>query len=299
MPAAWLQNNRRQFIARLNTHIHIPLLTFAALLRWALATAVLLAGCASRPLAVEPHESVNATLWVQTAAEYAASTLQAYQLAAGNLDRALPDPHWNAVLERSADDSALPPAVMLDLDQTVLDAGAYNARIILQPDRYAGGSFADWCRQVDAPAIPGVQAFVEHAVKRGVAVIYYSARNESLRDCTARNLRTIGLPLPGRQRLLLSDGTAATSKTRQRASTASQYRVLLLVGDNLNDFVDGTKTDSALRREMAAQYADRWGREWIMLPNPMYGSWEYSLYDFEYTLPREERLYRKLQHLQQ
>jgi len=237
-------------------------------------------------------------LWIQTSAEYTASTLQAYRLAAANLDRALADPHWTALLDRDGEDSALPPAVILDLDQTVLDTGSYNARIILQEGSYAGGSFADWCRQATAPAIPGVQEFVDHAVKRGVAVIYNSARGESLRDCTARNLLALGLPLPEQQRLLLSDGTAATSKAQQRARTASRYRVLLLVGDNLNDFVSGTKTDPATRHEVAAHYATRWGREWIMLPNPMYGSWEYSLYDFEYTLPREERLSRKLQHLQ-
>jgi 5'-nucleotidase (lipoprotein e(P4) family) len=265
----------------------------------AAALAVLLAGCANQPATPEPKESLNATLWVQTSAEYSASTLQAYQLAVANLDRALADPQWTAVLERSVDDPALPPAVMLDLDQTVLDTGSYNARLLLQDGSYAGSSFADWCRQVTAPAIPGVQEFVGHAVKRGITVIYNSARSEELRDCTARNLLALGLPLPGQQQLLLSDGTAATGKAQHRSSVASQYRVLLLVGDNLNDFVSGTKTGPASRRAMAAQYAARWGREWIMLPNPIYGSWEYSLYDFEYTLPRDERLSRKLQHLQQ
>ena len=50
---------------------------------------------------------------------------------------------------------------------------------------------------------------------------------------------------------------------------------------------------------MVNEHAGRWGREWIILPNPMYGNWESSLYGFDYSLPREERLYLKLQQLHQ
>jgi 5'-nucleotidase (lipoprotein e(P4) family) len=271
------------------------------LMKWMLAAilALLLAGCGLRHARLDTHESLNATLWIQTSAEYAATTLQAFQLAAASLDLALADPHWTAALEQVGDYADLPPAIVLDLDQTVLDTGGYNARIILQHGSHAGESFLDWCQQVTAPAISGVTDFIDYAVKRGVNIFYNSARNEDLRDCTTRNLQALGLPLAESQRLLLNDGTASTSKEQQRAWIASQYRVLLLVGDNLNDFVGGTRTDAATRRAIVNQHAGRWGREWIVLPNPMFGSWEYSLYDFEYNLPRDERLYRKLQQLQQ
>ena len=260
---------------------------------------MLLHGCSSQQDRIATHESLNAALWTQTSAEYAANTLQAYQLAAANLDRALADPHWTAALEQQGDYAELPPAIMLDLDQTVLDTSSYNARIILEYGSHARQHFADWCRESVAPAIPGVKDFVDHAVVRGVAVIYISARREALRDCTSRNLRALGLPLPDQQHLLLNDGTPATSKTQQRARTAEQYRLLLLVGDNLNDFVSGSKTDFDTRRALVDENARRWGREWIILPNPMYGNWEASLYDYEYSLPRDERLNRLLQQLEQ
>ena len=260
---------------------------------------MLLHGCSSRQDRIATHESLNAALWTQTSAEYAANTLQAYQLAAANLDRALADPHWTAALEQQGDYAELPPAIMLDLDQTVLDTSSYNARIILEYGSHARQHFADWCRESVAPAIPGVKDFVDHAVVRGVAVIYISARREALRDCTSRNLRALGLPLPDQQHLLLNDGTPATSKTQQRDLTAEQYRLLLLVGDNLNDFVSGSKTDFDTRRALVDENARRWGREWIILPNPMYGNWEASLYDYEYSLPRDERLNRLLQQLEQ
>jgi len=258
-----------------------------------------LVACGTQQRQDDSHENLNAALWTQTAAEYAANTLQAYNLAAANLDRALANPQWTAALEQTADYADLPPAVMLDLDQTVLDTSRYNARIILQHGSHTREHFSEWCRQSTAPAIPGAKGFVDHATRQGVAVIYISARREALRDCTTSNLRALGLPLSGPERLLLNDGTPASSKTQQRAGIASQYRILLLVGDNLNDFVSGSKTDPVTRRALVDEHAGRWGREWIILPNPMYGNWETSLYEYDYSLPRDERLYRLLQQLQQ
>ena len=276
-----------------------PPLSFLYCLLLAATVTMLLSGCGHRQVRVDAHETLNAALWTQSAAEYAATTLQAYQLAAVNMDQALADTQWTAALEQSGDYAGLPPAIMLDLDQTVLDTSRYNARIILEYGSHAREHFSEWCRESTAPAIPGAKDFIEHASRRGVAVIYVSARREALRDCTTRNLQTLGLPLPGPERLLLSDGTAATSKTLQRASTAAQYRILLLVGDNLNDFVSDSKTDPDTRRALVKEHAARWGSEWIILPNPMYGNWEASLYEYDYSLPRDERLDRLLQQLEQ
>lgn len=258
----------------------------------------LMHGCSTPQSMVGRHESLNSALWTQTSAEYAATTLQTFQLATSNLDHALADVQWTAALEQSEGYSNLPPAIVVDLDQTVLDTSRYNARIILEYGSHSRQGFADWCRNSAAPVIPGAKRFIKHAVERGVTVIYISARIEALRDCTTSNLQVLGLPLQGQELLLLSDGTPSTSKTLQRARAAAQYRVLLLVGDDLNDFVGGAKSDPETRRMLVNEYAGRWGREWIILPNPMYGSWAASLHGFDYSLPREERLDRLLQQLE-
>ncbi len=255
-----------------------------------------LPGCSQQAPRIDAHEMLNATLWAQSSAEYEAVTLQVYRLARDNLDQALADPHWSAALEQTGDTTGLPPAIMLDLDETVLDNTDYEARIIRRLGKYSRASFADWCREADAPAIPGAKEFLEYAAERNVAVFYYSARRENLRDCTTRNLRALQLPLAGETGLLLNDGT---SKSEYRAMIARKYRILLLVGDNLHDFVDGARTDPSRRRELARRHADRWGREWIVLPNPMYGHWESAFYGFDYQLPREEQLRRKNLQLQE
>ena len=274
-------------------------MTFLYSLLLAATVTMQLSSCSSQQARVDTHETLNAALWTQTSAEYAASTIQAYQLAAANLDQALADSQWSAALEQSGDYAGLPPAVMLDLDQTVLDTSRYNARIILEYGSHAREHFAEWCRQSTAPIIAGTKDFIDHASRQGIAVFYVSARKEALRDCTTRNLQALGLPLPAQDRLLLNDGTPSTSKTQQRADIAAQYRILLLVGDNLNDFVSDSKTDPDTRRALVNEHAARWGREWIILPNPMYGNWEASLYEYDYSLPRDERLHRLLQQLEQ
>ncbi len=267
------------------------------LLRTLAVTAiVILAGCVQTPERVNSHEMLNATLWQQTSAEYVGVTNQIYRFARINLDQALADTSWTAALEQTGDYSSLPPAVMLDIDETVLDNAPYEARIIKHLGRYSPASFAAWCRDENAPLVPGARAFIDYAVKQNVAVFYYSARREKLRDCTTRNMRELGLPLQDESRLLLHDGTG---KSDYREKVAGHYRILLLIGDNLEDFVEGSKSDPASRRKLALRHAERWGRQWIVLPNSIYGHWEASMYNFDYRLPREQQLQLKLQQLQE
>ena len=234
---------------------------------------------------------LNATLWQRTSAEYVGVTSQAWQLAEYNLDKALADPQWSAALEQDTDYSNLPPAIMLDLDETVLDNTAYEVLIIKQLGQYTHSSFADWCRENNAPAVTGAKAFLDRAAEKGVAIFYYSARREKLRECTLRNLHHLKLPLPVESRLFLSNGM---SKSDRRRHVAQNYRILLLLGDNLEDFVDGSKTAPGIRRKLARDYEGRWGRQWIILPNPMYGHWESSIYNFDYALPHNEQLRQKI-----
>jgi 5'-nucleotidase (lipoprotein e(P4) family) len=233
-------------------------------------------------------------LWQQGSAEYIGVVSQTWLLARDNLDKALADPQWSAAIEQTGNSSHLPPAIMLDLDETVLDNTSYEARIIKQLGQYTPDSFAEWCRESLAPAVTGAKAFLDYAAEQGVAIFYYSARKEKLRDCTSRNLHELQLPLPDESRLFLGNGM---SKSAYRSQVAEQYRILLLVGDNMEDFIDGFKTSPEIRRSLAHDYADRWGRKWIILPNPMYGHWESSIYNFDYGMPREEQLKYKMQEL--
>jgi 5'-nucleotidase (lipoprotein e(P4) family) len=256
-----------------------------------------LSNCSTQSVQPDTHESLNATLWSLTSPEFSASTTQAYRAAANNLDLALTDSRWSAALEQQGDYAELPPAVLMDIDQTVLDNSRYNARIITQLGEYSQETFSQWCEETAATAIPGAREFVDHAVNSGVTVIYYSRRIEALRDCTTRNMEALGFALPDQKHLFLNNKLPETKKAQLRIELSSQFRILLLIGDDLEDFVTGSRTDPIARKALFTEYSERWGREWIILPNPMYGAWDTSLHRHDYGLSREERLELKIQHL--
>ena len=245
------------------------------------------------------HENLNSVLWVQTSVEYAAVAEQAYRLAERVLDEALVDPTWTASLEQaSMDDFAgLPPAVVLDVDETVLDNSAYQARLILDGETYDTASWNAWANEAAATAVPGALAFTRHADSLGITVIYLTNRRAVVEDATRRNLIDLGFPLSEGTDVVLTRGEteawSASDKTRRREFVAGAYRILLLIGDNLGDFVADVDLPPLERKQALAPYRKYWGTRWIMLPNPQYGSWEEAVIDFDYSAPAEVQLQRK------
>ena len=228
-----------------------------------------------------PHENLNAVLWVQTAVEYEASATQAYRLAALQLDAALKESSWSAALEQTSDASRLPPAVILDIDETVLDNSSYQARQIRDNSQFAADTWDRWCQEARATAIPGAAGFTQYAEKRGVTVFYITNRTANVEDATRRNLGALGFPLAAGIDTVLTRAERpewqASAKGARRAHVARDYRIVLLVGDDLGDFVVDASGTSQERAARAAPQADWWGRRWIMLPNPTYGSWERAI----------------------
>jgi len=241
------------------------------------------------------HEMLNAVLWQATSAEHKAIALQTYALAGRNLDSAIADPTWTAALEQTERFETLPAAIILDIDETVLDNSPYNVQVVSQLREYSRKSFKDWCLKAEAPAVPGVQAFLTGAVKKRVSVFYVSARTEDLRTCTIENLRHLDLPVADEESSILLD--VGDSKSDERRRVAETHRILLLIGDNLNDFVDGSRATPKQRSILARRYAKKWGNAWIILPNPMYGHWEDTFHGFDYDLPRAAKLQSKQQGL--
>ena len=58
---------------------------------------------------------------------------------------------------------------------------------------------------------------------------------------------------------------------------AAGHRIVLLIGDDFNDFV-AARMPRAERAALVERHRERWGERWIVLPNPNYGSWEGALY---------------------
>ena len=220
-------------------------------------------------------EALNATLWFQQAAEARGLCLQAYGLARLRLEQALNDPGWTAAEEQTGEFAALPPAVILDVDETVLDNSYFQARLLQAGRTFTPQAWTAWCAEGAATPLDGAREFCQWAQAQGVTVFYLTNRTEEERPGTRRNLEAQGFPFTeGVETLLCKAGKS--DKGPRRQAVAERYRVLLLVGDNVTDFSSAFngKLGNARRVELARQQAEKWGTRWILLPNPVYGTWE-------------------------
>mgnify|MGYP002624876846 CR=1 FL=1 len=256
---------------------------------------LLSAGLLAAPALAEgpaANDGTNATYWMQNAVEYKATTAALYALAKVRLDEALADPKWTAALEQGAGYESKPPAVILDVDETVLDNSLYQAWIVENNQYYSSKTWAPFVHTETSRPIPGSLDFIKYADSKGVAVFYVSNRKAPEEDPTRGNLKTLGYPIGESEDRVLLRGEKeewTSDKGTRRAVVAEKYRVLLLLGDNLGDFVDHVDVTREERQKLYQDNMARWGREWIMLPNPSYGSWEGAAFGFNWGAPAEEK----------
>jgi alkaline phosphatase D len=270
----------------------------AAGLATALALAITVAPGASAQAPTEPRaadaprslELLDATLWMQHAAERRAACLQTFALATERLGDALGDRTWTAIPSPGAGYESLPPAVILDVDETLLDNHWFEARLILEQRVFDLPGWSEWCAEAAATPVPGAVAFCQAAAALGVEVFYVTNRRADVAEATRANLARYGFPFSDDRTHLLPRAETA-DKTARRRMIAARYRVLLLVGDNGGDFhEDLGRHDVAERQAAVDRHAIRWGRSWIMLPNPMYGDWLGALIEYSWeTTPEEQR----------
>ncbi len=224
------------------------------------------------------HSLVNAVLWVSRSAEYRAAALSTYSAARRSLDAALADPTWIGAPEDSASDPVQPPAVILDLDETSFDNVEYESRAIRAGTTYDKTLWRAWVDEGGAKAVPGAAEFLAYAKSRGVTPFYITNRDWPQEEAGTRaNVERLGFPLDPNVDTLLLRGEGAfkgSDKGPRRAHVAKSYRVLLVVGDDLNDFADAREKSAAERAALVTTMQDWWGVRWFMVPNPMYGSWE-------------------------
>ncbi|MFH1314274.1 MAG: HAD family acid phosphatase [Candidatus Eisenbacteria bacterium] len=244
------------------------------------------------------HELLNAVLWVQTAAEYQAVCEQSFTLARVRLDEGLADPEWTAAVEQEPlkiELEKLPPAVICDVDETVLDNSEFDARLVADGVEYSSDLWNDWVEQAIAPPLTGAQAFIAYARANGVHVFFVTNRKATSKDKTLANLRdAFGADISEDDLLCRGEIDEWTDdKTTRRLHLAGTHRIVLILGDDLNDFIFFGTASPEKRTKLAHEHRGKWGTKWIIFPNPLYGSWEKSLYDYEVTLPHNKKLSRK------
>ncbi|MBC8140235.1 MAG: hypothetical protein H7Y38_02200 [Armatimonadetes bacterium] len=234
---------------------------------------------------VNPQEKVlYANLYMQTSAEYRAVCQQIY---------------WNATEKVRARLSEVPatetkqPAVVMDLDETVIDNGGYQSYVDRERTTFQSKTWSDWEANYasEVKLIPGAKAFIEYAEANGIAVVYLSNRNVATQAGTIAALQANGLSTVNiESRLLLQEPGTSSNKTDRRKKAMEKYRVVMIFGDNLRDFSEDFATPKLDANDTAAQFQaienrktkvdaarSHFGVDWFILPNPVYGEWEKPL----------------------
>jgi acid phosphatase len=239
------------------------------------------------------HPTLQATLWVQNAVEYDALTSMVYQSATDHLEAALQNKTWTASLEQEGEKfESLPPAIVLDIDETVLDNSPFQARMIEKNSGYDPVAWEQWVIEAQADPVAGAVEFTNTAADLGITVIYLSNREGNTEEATRKNLEAVGFPVSDETDVVLLKNEQenwTSSKIERRKHVASRYRILMLFGDDFNDFLPAKNITEAERDALLEEYRSNFGERWFVLPNPVYGSWNDTVFNFDRTLSDEER----------
>jgi acid phosphatase len=270
--------------------------------RRALVTAIGLAAAlpalaADLPTAM-PDDNLNAVLWDQTSVEAKANAQGAYALAHYRLDEALADKSWTAApAEQTGAFQDLPPAIILDVDDTVLNTSPYQAWNVINSTSFTPDSWNKYVNAERDVAIPGAVEFTQYAASKGVKVFYVTNRTADEEKPTVEEMKRFGFPMGDNVDTFLSAKEQpdwGSAKGTRRAFIAKNYRILLMFGDNLGDFTDDYKGTVEERDKVFEADAAHFGHDWIAIANPTYGSFESAPYHSDYKLSPEQQ--RQMKH---
>ncbi len=236
-------------------------------------------------LSLSPSYPISsAVLWTQNSAEYRLITSYLYQEAEKNIDRfSTNDEPW---------------VVIMDVDETLLDNSEYNRRRDQSGLGYTSESWADWVKEEAADEIPGAKKFVTKVLESGGHIALITNRNRSLDQYTWNNLQALGFPLTrdntcilGRseediqsvdgkefindkdlRRTHISNGNATACWEKAPSAKSGWNRnlsIVMQIGDNIKDFANTTQENVDLN-----EFLKRQGKDILILPNAMYGSWD-------------------------
>ena len=218
---------------------------------------------------------VAATLYQQKAAEYRALTYQAFNWARVVLDGDEKTAKKLPKIERKK-----PRAVVVDIDETVLDNSPSQAQLIKKRAPFTQASWYAWGDMRKAKAVPGSVEFLNYAVTKGVKVFFISNRDEVQKQATIDNLKTAGFQDVSTDNVVLR--TSESSKEARRQAILQKYRIVILMGDNLDDLSNVFERKSVIDRFAETDKAlAMFGNKFIVLPNAMYGTWENAIYEYQ------------------
>ena len=208
-------------------------------------------GCVSQKTA----PFATALNWITKSREYKAVCLQTYANASEKLEPAV---------QKELDQWA----IVMDLDETVLDNSGYQRQLEVNSASHSQEAWEVWVSRSEAGLVPGAKEFIKRVrtLPRG-RIIFISNRYARGIEATLLNLKKHGLTSANDIYLLRANRQDTKSNRRQevskgtgRMASLGAFKVLAWFGDAAHDFPDDSKL--------------KWGTHKFMLPNPVYGNWD-------------------------
>ncbi len=196
----------------------------------------------------------NDIRWVTKSSEYKILCEQTYKNAWDNLSEIL-----NQVNEQSA--------IIMDLDETVLDNSKYQIGLTEKGESYNPESWSTWVNLEEAELVPGAKKFIDNVRTTNTIIIFLSNRMAKNEKPTIENMKRLNIydekdifllriDKADKKHVRRNEVTSGTGRLEQ----AGPMEVLAYFGDAFHDFPQESET-----------YI--FGQNMFMFPNPMYGKW--------------------------
>ncbi len=168
-------------------------------------------------------------------------------------------------------------AVVVDIDETMLNNSPIEAEAILKNRAFSKEFWAEWSAKSAAEATPGSIEFANYAKSIGVEIFYISNRDSSEIGSTIANLIKVGFPYADSSHCLFK--TTTSNKEPRRIEVGKTHKIIMLIGDNLGDLAEvfDHRQDN-YGKNAVDSLRSQFGKRFIVLPNPMYGDWERAIY---------------------
>lgn len=186
--------------------------------------------------------------------------------------------------------------VVMDVDETVLDNSGYQAMLSQTGQSYSTASWNQWVKSKQAKLVPGASDFITSVVSAGGKVALVTNRDKQLDNYTWQNLLAMGLPINAdntclmgrsqadkeavdgqaivndkdlrRQQLSSGDVDCYSPSVKPATEWSQPHNIVMQVGDNIEDIAQTTQASADPNVLLP-----RFGKDIVILPNPMYGSW--------------------------
>lgn len=216
---------------------------------------------------IEVNGKLYSAVFQQSAAEYHALCIQAFNIATWQLESILKETHQK------------PLAIVTDIDETFLDNSPYAVKMAREGKVFDEKTWNEWTSKGDAKPLLGSQEFFNYAASKNIAIYYITNRNQNDKKGTLENLKKHNYPFADEAHIIVRETESSKEERRQKLSKT--HEIVMLLGDNLSDFSAAfDKKSMEERLQNVKDNAALFGKKFIVLPNTGYGDWEAAIFDY-------------------